>query len=246
MLFAQLEVGLAEHLVAVLFLDDVVERRELEAADGRRARYQRNAADRAATRVAKDRSGCRKARTARREGARVTDERPAALRVLQEVPHSPVALCRCQFGTVLVSGGKQEAAEIGIPSAHGIDAVVAVRSIDMLVIAADLEAFVARAGDEVHNACYSIRAVRCGRAILQDLDAPDSRQRQDVRVDRAVTGESERVRCEALAIEQHQSARGTKAAQVDRARALGTLRASVKLVRIAQNTAGDRQRLDDV
>lgn len=147
---------------------------------------------------------------------------------------------------MLVARGKQEVAEIGIPSADGIDRIVAIRTVNELVVTADFESFVIVARDEVDYAGHGVRAVGCGGAVLQDLDPADCGKRQDVGVNRAVACKCERVRCQALAVQQHQGARGAEAAQVDRARAFRALGASVELVGIAEHTARDRQRLDQV
>ena len=246
MFFVQIKIGFAEHLVAVFFFDDVVKRRELQAANRCRTQELGIAADHTAPGVSAD--AARRCKTGRngQERTWVTHGGPAALRVAEIVTDRPVAFGCREFRAMLVTCGEQEVAIIGIPSADGIDRIVAVRAVDQLVVTADFEAFVIVARDEVDHARHGVGAVGCGGAVFQDLDPADCGQRQDVGVNRAVAGEGERVWRQALAVQQHQGARGTETAQVDRARAFRALGASVELVGIAEHTARDRQRLDQV
>ncbi|CAN5383448.1 hypothetical protein BH10PSE4_BH10PSE4_37390 [soil metagenome] len=125
-----------------------------------------------------------------------------------------------------------------------VQAVVALRAVDVAIVGAGLQAVEVLLGDEVDDAGDGVRTVGRRRAVLQHLDPADGRAGDDVGVDNAGPGRGQGVDRHAPAVQQHQGALRAQAAQVDRARAFRALGATVELVGVAQHAVRDRQRLE--
>ena len=104
-------------------------------------------------------------------------------------------------------------------------------------VVVQVHAFVVGPENEVDCASDCIRAVNRGRAAGNDVDSLDQRSRNRRSVHQAV----EVVRRGALAVDQHQVALRTEAAQVDRCR---TCRAVVRILTVTRN--GDGQDAQDL
>ena len=247
-------VELAEGLIAVLLLLEVIPDRVLPAAagpgqQGRRIRglgRRELAAERGASEV--EPSGAdakeRQTRRGRRdEGFGVAAARPPALRVLIVGPVGEVLAQHRQLRAVLVAARDQRVPVFTDLSPGEVGRVVAaLGSVDPAIVATDLQALEGALGDEIHHPADGIRTVGGRGAVLQHLHAANGRERQHVGVRR----ERERQR-QAVAVEQRQRPLRSQPPKVDGGGAILTLTPSAgdELVRLADHPGGLRQLLDE-
>jgi hypothetical protein len=90
-----------------------------------------------------------------------------------------VALQDVQARAVLVLGRDQQVDPVLADAAHDAERIVAVRALDLLVLALGLQADEVIEGDEVDDPAGGVGAVDHGRAVLEDL-GPRHGDRRDV------------------------------------------------------------------
>ena len=211
------EVQLAVELVVVFFVDQIVEGRELEAADaagggvagGHHARGQ--LAAEFVTAVVPE-----EGRTARRAViAGVRGARPAAVIDGVHGRAGPVTLVDVQARTVAVAGGQQDIAAVEQAAPGDIEGVVAVGAVHEQVVGVDFEAVQVLAGDEVHNAADGVGAVGGSRAVLQDFHPAGRGRGNEAKVLTAALEGGLGGVGQTTAVHQDQGPRGAEAAQVD-------------------------------
>jgi hypothetical protein len=129
---------------------------------------------------------------------------------------------------MFILGGPQEVDAVFPDATEDGEVVIAIGSIDELVLRSHVEAGEFLARDEVDHATGSVRAVNDRRAVFQNLGAGKRDRRNVGRVD-----------VHTPAIQQHQRLVGAQAAQVEIDRA-GQGRAA-EVIRLARDRAGDRQ-----
>ena len=233
---AQVGVGLRVCLVPVFLFGDVVEGNVGEAADRRG-----EIAAEFGTALVRRGDRVEPASTKIGHGEQARCRQGGIARCVHVVGQAGVvARGRRQFRTMLPAGTDEQVEPAEVLADQAADIEVVVRALHEGPVASDFDAVEIVAGDEVGHAGDRVRPVGCRGTVLQDFDALQGKERDQVGVGKAVTRRLDR----ALAVQQDEGAGETKAAQVDRAVTLEALRCGGELVGIAQNRTDRRQFLD--